>query len=138
MGGGTSDGRAIQHAKSRTSLQHSLASGAHVQSITESESRLEIGTRREEYVLNVPDDGPLATLSANSTLGILRGLTTFEQLFYEWSGDLYTLEAPVDGCDHRLPRIREFLDQILPERILRSMYCSHCAVLCSTHLVIRE
>ena len=45
-----------------------------------------------------------------------------------WGG----VHAGRPRCDHRLPRIREFLDQILPERILRRISSSHRAVLYST------
>ncbi|KAI0754520.1 N-acetylhexosaminidase [Daedaleopsis nitida] len=98
VGRGSADSGTVQHAKSLNSLQLSLARGATVRSVTE-EARLPIGTRKEEYTLTVPADGSAATLSANSTLGLLRGLTTFEQLFYETSGQLYTVEAPISIAD---------------------------------------
>jgi hypothetical protein len=51
-------------------------------------------------LLHVPSDGSPATLSANSTLGLLRGLTTFEQLWYDLDGAAtYTLEAPITISD---------------------------------------
>ena len=71
VGRGASDSSAVQHAKSLTSLQLSLAGTAPVQSITE-ESMLEIGRRKEEYVLNVPADGSAATLRVSSMLRLLR------------------------------------------------------------------
>lgn len=98
VGRGSSDNAAIQHAKSLTSLHVLLAHGATVRSIAE-ESRLDIETRSEGYSLTIPADGSAATLSANSTLGLYRGLTTFEQLWYEWSGNLYTIEAPITITD---------------------------------------
>ncbi len=36
----------------------------------------------EAYTLDIPADGSAATLSANSSLGVLRGLTTLQQLVY--------------------------------------------------------
>ncbi|RXW23792.1 hypothetical protein EST38_g2061 [Candolleomyces aberdarensis] len=42
----------------------------------------DIGARSEEYSLKVPADGSPAVIQANSSLGLLRGLTTFEQLWY--------------------------------------------------------
>lgn len=72
--------------------------GASAQSITE-ESQREITSRDESYALSVPGDGSSAVLTANSTLGLFRGLTTFEQLWYYFSGDIYTLDAPVEIND---------------------------------------
>jgi hexosaminidase len=79
-------------------LELSLVDGAAVKSITE-ESQKEITSRKENYVLSVPKDDSRAVLTANSTLGLLRGLTTFEQLWYYFDGKIYTLEAPVEIAD---------------------------------------
>ena len=98
VGRGSSDSSAIQHAESLPSLQVSLTRGATVRSIT-AEARLAIESRSEGYSLTVPADGSAATLTANSTLGLYRGLTTFEQLWYQWSGHLYTVEAPITITD---------------------------------------
>ncbi|TFK93272.1 glycoside hydrolase family 20 protein [Polyporus arcularius HHB13444] len=94
VGRGSSDSAAIQHAKSLASLKVTLSKGATVRSITE-EARVSIETRSEEYSLTLPADGSAATLTANSTLGLYRGITTFEQLWYQWSSNVYTVEAPV-------------------------------------------
>ena len=59
------------------------------------EAVLPIGSRSEGYSLSVPTDGSSATLAANSTLGLLRGLTTFTQLWYYVDGIVYTYEAPI-------------------------------------------
>ncbi|KAI0642960.1 N-acetylhexosaminidase [Trametes meyenii] len=98
VGRGAEDSEALQHAELLESLRLSLTHGAPVRSITD-EARLAIGTRREEYELHIPVDGTAATLVANSTLGLLRGLTTFEQLWYEWSDHIYTVEAPISITD---------------------------------------
>ena len=98
VGRGSSDSGALKQAKALKTLELSLANGATVRSITD-EARLAIGTRSEEYVLSIPADGSTATLTANSTLGLFRGLTTFTQLFYEWSGEIYTVEAPISITD---------------------------------------
>nr|VWP01985.1 Probable 3-oxoacyl-[acyl-carrier-protein] reductase oxidoreductase (EC [Ganoderma boninense] len=98
VGRGSSDSGALKEAKTLETLQLSLSEGATVRSITE-EARGTIGTRSEEYVLSIPADGSAATLTANSTLGLFRGLTTFTQLFYEWSGQIYTVEAPISITD---------------------------------------
>ncbi|KIP03087.1 glycoside hydrolase family 20 protein [Phlebiopsis gigantea 11061_1 CR5-6] len=99
VGRASADEAAVQHAKQLPSLTLSLAEGAEVKSISE-EAIKPLGTRSEEYVLHVPSDGSPATLSANSTLGLLRGLTTFEQLWYDLDGAAtYTLEAPISITD---------------------------------------
>ena len=72
--------------------------GAVVNSIS-SESVKEITNRSETYKLSVPADGSSATLIANSTLGLFRGLTTFSQLWYYYNNEVYTLEAPVQITD---------------------------------------
>ena len=99
VGRGSADRSTLGGAKQLTSLKLSLAPGSAIRSIMD-ESIAPLGTRREEYVLQVPSDGSPATLSANSTLGLLRGLTTFEQLWYD-SGDgtVYTTEAPIAISD---------------------------------------
>jgi hexosaminidase len=59
------------------------------------EATLPLGSRDEAYSLVVPADGSGAVLSANSTLGLFRGLTTFGQLWYTASGTVYILGVPV-------------------------------------------
>ncbi|KAI0754519.1 N-acetylhexosaminidase [Daedaleopsis nitida] len=98
VGRGLGDRNAIMHGNTLSSLQVSLTPGAIARTIT-AEARLAIGSRREEYALVVPADGSAASLSANSTLGLYRGLTTFEQLWYHWFGRIYTLEAPISIID---------------------------------------
>jgi len=98
VGRGATDNVTIHSAKFLWSLELSLADGAAVKSITE-ESQKEITSRKENYALSVPKDGSRAVLTANSTLGLLRGLTTFEQLWYYFDGEIYTLEAPAEIAD---------------------------------------
>ncbi|KAH9932741.1 N-acetylhexosaminidase [Epithele typhae] len=95
---GSSDAGDIKRAKSLSALEVSLTPGAAVRSITE-EARLPVGSRSEEYQLHIPEDGSAATLTANSTLGLLRGLTTFSQAFYAVSGQVFTAEAPISIVD---------------------------------------
>lgn len=59
------------------------------------------GNVDESYWLSLTDRG-IATISANSSVGIARGLTTFTQLFYIHSNgrDIYTPLAPVDIRDY--------------------------------------
>ncbi|ORY11837.1 glycoside hydrolase superfamily [Clohesyomyces aquaticus] len=53
----------------------------------------------ESYMLSVTENGK-ATVQANSTVGIVRGLTTFTQLFFQHSGGgAYTTLAPVEITD---------------------------------------
>ncbi|KIY69292.1 glycoside hydrolase family 20 protein [Cylindrobasidium torrendii FP15055 ss-10] len=69
----------------------------------------ELGSRDEAYTLTVPDDGSDATLSANSSLGLLRGLSTFEQLWYTNEAGIYTVEAPFDIEDGPVYPYRGFM-----------------------------
>jgi hexosaminidase len=95
---GASDSATIHSANFLSYLELSLVEGATVLRITE-ESQKEISSRKESYTLSVPGDGSPAVLMANSTLGLLRGLTTFEQLWYYFDGEVYNLEAPVEITD---------------------------------------
>ncbi|OCK94282.1 glycoside hydrolase family 20 protein [Cenococcum geophilum 1.58] len=53
----------------------------------------------ESYTLSLTEDGA-ATITANSSIGIARGLTTFTQLFFKHSnGGAYTTLAPVEISD---------------------------------------
>lgn len=96
--GGASDAKTIQHVKTLSSVTLNLSKGATVRSISQ-EAIQPIEQRSEEYVLHVPSDGSTATITANSTLGLLRGLTTFEQLWYSVNSEIYTLETPVSISD---------------------------------------
>jgi hexosaminidase len=58
-----------------------------VKSISE-EACVSVGERVEGYNLSVPVDGSPAMLSAASTLGLFRGLTTFAQLWFYYEGSL--------------------------------------------------
>ncbi|KAG7444220.1 N-acetylhexosaminidase [Guyanagaster necrorhizus] len=72
--------------------------GIEVSSISE-EAVAELESRVESYTLKIPADGSDAIVTANSTLGLFRGLTTFSQLWYDWEDTIYTPEAPVDIID---------------------------------------
>ncbi|KAJ6622696.1 N-acetylhexosaminidase [Mycena sp. CBHHK59/15] len=97
---GASSATAIASAKSLPSLTLSLASThkGPVRSIS-MEAVDPIESRVESYTLIVPADGSGAVLKANSTLGLFRGLTTFEQLWYDWQGTTYSLSAPIQISD---------------------------------------
>ncbi|KAI0785103.1 N-acetylhexosaminidase [Abortiporus biennis] len=98
VGRGSSDSSAVQQAKQISSLVLSLEHGSTVRSIMD-EAILPLGTRSEEYSLHLPSDGSTATITANSTLGLFRGLTSFEQLWFYLDGQVYTLEAPITITD---------------------------------------
>ena len=99
VGRASADKAAVQHAKQLPSLTLSLPKNVKVNSISE-EAIKPLGSRSEEYTLHIPSNGSPATLSANSTLGLLRGLTTFEQLWYDLDGAAtYTLDAPISIAD---------------------------------------
>ncbi|KAF5382459.1 hypothetical protein D9615_002743 [Tricholomella constricta] len=95
---GASSAKVIRGAKSLSSLTVSLTTKGKVRSISE-EAIEDVESRVEGYTLTIPADGSAASLRANSTLGLFRGLTTFGQLWYDWDGTTYTLEAPFDIVD---------------------------------------
>lgn len=96
---GASSAQRVASAKALKTLTLSLTSSAKtVKSIAE-EAIVPLDSRVEGYTLIIPADGSDATLTANSTLGLFRGLATFEQVWYEWSGNSYTLEAPFNIVD---------------------------------------
>ncbi|KAI0076763.1 N-acetylhexosaminidase [Panus rudis PR-1116 ss-1] len=98
VGRGDADKAIVSKGKTLNKLNLQLGNGANVQSIT-AEAQKPIGSRDEAYTLTLPDDGSAATISANSTLGLLRGLTTFTQLWYESDGTTYALDVPIQIQD---------------------------------------
>ena len=108
VGRGADDSSAVDGAKSLQYLKLSLTEGAEVQSIS-FESVKPLGTRSEEYILAIPEDGSEATLQANSTLGLYRGLATFTQLWYYYNGVTYTIIAPINIVDAPAYVSRSFL-----------------------------
>lgn len=76
----------------------SLSDGASVSTISSEATKL-LEERSESYSLTVPGDGSNATLSANSTLGLFRGLTTFGQLWYSSNSQIYATQAPLQVDD---------------------------------------
>ena len=94
VGRGVNDSAAVSHAKSLSSLVVSLLNGSAVHPIA-MEAIKPLAERSEGYSLSVPSDGTSAILTANTTLGLLRGLTTFEQLWYDLGGVTYSYQAPI-------------------------------------------
>lgn len=99
---GASSSGAVHSASTLRSLTLSLApsaaSNGAVKDISD-EVMSGVGTQDESYDLQVPSDGGNAVLTANSALGLFRGLTTFEQLWYDLDGATYTLQAPIQVKD---------------------------------------
>lgn len=95
---GASSAKVIRGAKALSSLTLSLSTKGKVRSISE-EAIDDLESRAEGYTLTIPADGSGAVLKANSTLGLFRGLTTFGQLWYDWDGTTYSLEAPFNIVD---------------------------------------
>ncbi|KAL5501845.1 NAG1_3 [Sanghuangporus vaninii] len=96
VGRGSSDTPSFNSSKTLQTLRLSLISGdsSLIKSISK-ESTASLDIRNESYSLNVPADGSDATLEAATTLGLLRGLTTFEQLWYTFSGQVYAVGMPL-------------------------------------------
>lgn len=90
---GRGSGDSTGGARSLSKLTLSLAKGAAINSVSV-EAVKPLETRDEAYELEVPSDGSGATLTANSTLGLFRGLTTFSQMWYTFDGTIYTVNAP--------------------------------------------
>lgn len=93
VGRGSSDASTFSKAKTLSKLTLKLENGS-FKTIT-SEAQKAPEDRDEAYQLTVPSDGSPATLTANSTLGLYRGLTTFTQLWYNHKDTTYTVSAPV-------------------------------------------
>ncbi|KAG7088809.1 hypothetical protein E1B28_012769 [Marasmius oreades] len=99
---GESNRNGLTTAKSLASLTLSLKTDAPALRPIATEATDDLHARDESYSLFVPSDGSQAALFANSSLGLLRGLTTFGQLWYDLDGTTYTTVAPVT-ISHDLP-----------------------------------
>jgi hexosaminidase len=93
VGGGATDVAKFTHASNLHTLTLSLTSKSAL-SIAQN-AQLPLSSRVESYSLHVPSDGSVATLSANTSLGLFRGLTTFTQLWYTYQRTIYTISAPI-------------------------------------------
>ncbi|KAF7365597.1 Beta-hexosaminidase [Mycena venus] len=94
LGRGSSDAGALTTAAVLPSLTLTLQNTLPVLPIS-AEAVKDVANRSEGYTLSIPGDGKAAVLSANSTLGLFRGLTTFSQFWYDLNGVTYTNVAPV-------------------------------------------
>ncbi|KAJ7037692.1 N-acetylhexosaminidase [Mycena alexandri] len=94
LGRGSSDATALKTAAELPSLTVTLQNVQPVLPIS-AEAVKDVANRSEGYTLSIPSDGTPAVLSANSTLGLFRGLTTFSQFWYDFDGVTYTNVGPV-------------------------------------------
>lgn len=118
VGRGANDSVALGRAPALPGLTISLLSSAAPRSIAV-EAVAPLGTRSEGYSLTIPSDGTSATLTANSTLGLYRGLTTFGQLWYDLAGVTYTYQAPVKIVND----IPAFVST-MADSVYKSSFCS--------------
>lgn len=100
MDRGASNASAVKAASEISCLKLSFDTGhsGTVTSISD-EAIDDLESRVEGYSLTLPADGSAATIQANSTLGLFRGLTTFGQLWYYVDNITYAVEAPVEITD---------------------------------------
>ncbi|EKM55102.1 glycoside hydrolase family 20 protein [Phanerochaete carnosa HHB-10118-sp] len=94
VGRGANDSVAFSSAESLCTLRLALTSSSAAKSIAD-EAVVPFEVRNESYALMVPANGSEATLTAPTTLGLLRGLTTFEQLWYTYSEQVYAVNMPL-------------------------------------------
>ncbi|KAF7293004.1 Beta-hexosaminidase [Mycena indigotica] len=92
---GASDAASFKASPALASLTITLQNTTSVLPIA-TEAVKDFSSRIEGYTLAIPNTGAPAVLSANSTLGLFRGLTTFAQLWYTWNGTVYSNVAPVN------------------------------------------
>ena len=95
---GASLSASVSKARQISSLTLSLTKGAKLNSIS-TEAVKDVTLRDESYTLNVPEDGSAASVTANTTLGLYRALTTFGQLWYTVDDQIFTSEAPISVVD---------------------------------------
>ncbi|CAE6448085.1 unnamed protein product [Rhizoctonia solani] len=93
VGRGSNDASRIESARELKKIQLEYGGSSKGKKLQD-EATTALGTRDEAYTLSVPADGSTATISANSTLGLFRGLTTFTQMWYSYDSYTYTPEAP--------------------------------------------
>ena len=125
VGRGANDSAALTNAPSLAQLTVTLTPNSPpIQSIMK-EATKEMTTRSESYSLTIPDkDQGVATLTANSSLGLLRGLTTFEQLWYQVSRTVYSYQAPVQITNDSPAYVR------VPMCTLMTIYLYCCPLFC--------
>ncbi|KAH9848284.1 N-acetylhexosaminidase [Lenzites betulinus] len=98
LGRSSADAKAVERAHVLTSLSVTLRPGSLVRDIAQETTRT-LDEKDESYELRIPDSQSQAALVANTSLGLLRGLTTFEQLWYDANGTKYMLNGPLSITD---------------------------------------
>ena len=98
VGRSAADASAVETARVLTSLVLSLQPGSPVRSIAD-ETNQPVTSKLEGYSLSISHNVSSASLVAQSTLGLLRGLATFEQLWYGYNGTKYLLNGGVEIVD---------------------------------------
>lgn len=105
---GASYSSGINKASSLKTLKVQLSQGGSTQSISQLAVQ-PLESRYEGYSINVPSDGSDATIVANTTLGLFRGLTTFSQLWFSLDGATYMTQAPLKADDAPAYKYRGFM-----------------------------
>jgi len=107
---GASNASAVKAAPEISCLKLSFDTGhsGTVTSISD-EAIDDLESRVEGYSLTLPADGSAATIQANSTLGLFRGLTTFGQLWYYVDNITYAVDAPMEITDSPVYPYRGFM-----------------------------
>ena len=98
VGRSAADASVVETARTLTLLVLSLQLGSPVRSIVE-ETNQPVTSKLEGYSLSISHNASSAMLVAQSTLGLLRGLATFEQLWYDYNGTNYLLNGGVEIVD---------------------------------------
>ncbi|KAI0808032.1 N-acetylhexosaminidase [Fomes fomentarius] len=98
LGRGSADLHLLPGAHVLTSLTLVIDGNSPVQSIAE-ETNQPIDSKSESYSLSISRRRTDAIIRANSTLGLFRGLTTFEQLWYDCQGVKYMLNGDIEIAD---------------------------------------
>lgn len=98
LGRGSADLHLLPGAHVLTSLTLVIDGSSPVQSIAE-ETNQPIDSKSESYSLSISHRRTDAIIKANSTLGLFRGLTTFEQLWYDGKGVKYMLNGDIEIAD---------------------------------------
>ncbi|KAF5357273.1 hypothetical protein D9757_013008 [Collybiopsis confluens] len=96
VGRGSSDSDLFGTASALSNLVLDLKNNDSAARPIKVEAVAALSVRDEAYSLSIPADGSPGTVTANTTLGLLRGLSTFEQLWYTFEGIIYTSYAPLN------------------------------------------
>lgn len=103
VGRAMNDLPSIRLSPALKSLVLSIASNVTAVTDIAEEARKPIEERNEKYNLTIPSNGSAAILKAQTSLGLLRGLATFEQMWYsvadEDGEETYAFGVPIHIWD---------------------------------------